>query len=239
MPLKIIGAGFGRTGTMSTYTALNELGFPCYHMLEVMKKNHLDFWLKVAKAPPGSQHNWEEVFADYTAALDNPACCVWRELMVAYPDAKVILTLHPKGAETWYQSTVETIYATSQIWPFKLLEFFIPPLRKMGHMARSLIWGRFHQGTMNDRAAAIAHYHKHVAEVKAAVPPDRLLIFTADQGWEPLCRFLGVAVPDRKFPNINDRATMRRMIMRATVAAYAVLILAVLAVGSAIYGVLG
>jgi len=90
MALKVIGTGFGRTGTMSAYTALNQLGFPCYHMFEVIEnkenKTHLDFWVKVANTPAGTKHDWDAVFSKYTAAVDNPACCVWRELMQAYPD---------------------------------------------------------------------------------------------------------------------------------------------------------
>jgi len=97
MSLKIIGAGFGRTGTLSTYTALKELGYPCYHMLEVImnkeNKSHIDFWNKVANDPEGKQQDWDEVFKNYTATVDNPGCCVWKELTEAYPDAKVLLTL--------------------------------------------------------------------------------------------------------------------------------------------------
>jgi len=100
MSLQIIGAGFGRTGTLSTYTALKELGYPCYHMFEVLKnknnKTHLDFWNNVANSPEGQQHDWNAVFKHYTATIDNAASCVWRELMQAYPNAKVLLTLHPK-----------------------------------------------------------------------------------------------------------------------------------------------
>ena len=91
MALKVIGAGFGRTGTLSAYTALKQLGFPCYHMFEVLEnkenKSHLDFWRKVANSEPGTAHNWDEVFANYTATVDNPACCVWPELLAAYPEA--------------------------------------------------------------------------------------------------------------------------------------------------------
>ena len=37
MTLKVIGAGFGRTGTLSLKEALEKLGFdPCHHMKEVM-----------------------------------------------------------------------------------------------------------------------------------------------------------------------------------------------------------
>ena len=229
MALKIIGAGFGRTGTASIYAALNELGFPCYHMYEVLNnkanKSHLDFWLKVANSEPGIQHDWEQVFSRYTAAVDNPACCVWRELLLAYPDAKVVLTLHPKGAETWYESTIETIYFTEILWQFKVLEALTPFGRKMGAMSRKLIWQRAHQGTMSDRQKAIAYYQQHIEAVKASVPPDRLLVFSADQGWGPLCDFLGVPVPASKFPNVNDRAEIKKIIRGMTRGAYVILAL--------------
>lgn len=198
-------------------------------MVEVLNnkenKSHLDFWLRVANSEPGIQHDWDKVFSRYTAAVDNPACCVWRELLAAYPDAKVVLTLHPKGAETWYESTIETIYFTEILWQFKVLEALTPFGRKMGAMSRKLIWQRAHRGTMSDRQKAIAHYQQHIEEVKASVPPDRLLVFSVDQGWEPLCGFLGVPVPASKFPSINDRAEIKKVIRGMTRGAYVILAL--------------
>ncbi|MGH8506368.1 MAG: sulfotransferase family protein [Stenotrophobium sp.] len=215
MSLKIVGVGFGRTGTESLYTALNQLGFPCYHMYEVLRnkanKSHLDFWLEVANSAPGTPHDWEQVFARYTAAVDNPACVVWRELLVRYPDAKVILTLHPKGAEAWYDSTMDTIYFTENTWQFKVLKALTPFGRKFGAMSRKLIWQRGHQGTMTDRKKAIEYYQRHIETIKAAIPPERLLIFTVDQGWGPLCRFIGVPVPVSPFPNVNSRAEFQKI----------------------------
>ncbi len=239
MPLKIIGAGFGRTGTKSLYTALNQLGFPCYHMFEVLQnkanKSHLDFWRNVANTPAGTQHDWEKVFANYTAAVDNPACCVWRELAAAYPDAKIVLTLHPRGAAGWYESTIDTIYFTENRWQFKVLELFTPFGRKFGDMSRKLIWQRAHRGTMNDRAKAIAFYDQHIEEVKAALPKERLLVFSADQGWEPLCKFLGVPIPAGKFPNVNDRAQIKKAIAGMTKGAYAILAGAALVAAAIIF----
>ena len=227
MALELIGAGFGRTGTESTHFALNQLGFPCYHMIEVLanpqNKTHLDFWRKVANAPAGTQFDWSEVFSRYRAAVDNPACCVWRELMAAYPNAKVLLTVHPRGPEEWYNSTVETIYFTENRWQFKVLQIFTPFGRKMGDTSHKLIWGRSHQGTMSDRAKAIAFYNKHIEDVKAAVPPEKLLVFSVDQGWGPLCQFLNVPVPDKPFPRVNDRASMKKMLNGMTRGAYAIL----------------
>ncbi|MDE2384799.1 MAG: hypothetical protein KGO53_09275 [Alphaproteobacteria bacterium] len=227
MSLKIIGAGYGRTGTMSTFTALKELGFPCYHMVEVImnkaNKTHLDFWRKVANDPPGMQENWESVFSGYTAAVDNPACCVWRELMRAYPDAKVLLTLHPRGPEAWYESTIDTIYFTENRWQFMVLKIFTPFGRKFGDMSRKLIWQRMLKGTMDDKARAIAQYKQHIEDVKAAVPADRLLVFTVDQGWGPLCKFLGVPAPATPFPNVNDRAEIQKVIADMSKGAYVIL----------------
>jgi len=239
MPLKIIGAGFGRTGTLSAYTALNQLGFPCYHMFEVLEnknnKSHLDFWRCVGKAESGMQHDWEQVFSRYTAAVDNPASCVWRELMVAYPDAKVLLTVHPRGAEAWYESTIETIYFTETAWQFKVLEWTTPFGRKMGDMCHKLIWQRAHKGTMSHRRQAIAFYEQHIAKVKAAVPPERLLVYSVDQGWNPLCDFLQVPVPASEFPNVNDRAAIKKTLADMTRGAYVILGVGAAVVAALVY----
>lgn len=227
MALQIIGAGFGRTGTLSVCTALNQLGFPCYHMFEVLgneaNKDHLDFWRGVANSQSGAHHDWNRIFANYTAAVDNPACCVWRELFAEYPDAKVLLTLHPRGAEAWYESTLDTIYFTEKMWQFKVLKLTTPFGRKFGDMSRKLIWQRSHRGTMKNREQAIAHYQRHLEEVKAAVPPERLLVFSVDQGWKPLCDFLGVPVPAGEFPNVNDRGEIKKTVRNMTRGAYFIL----------------
>jgi len=241
MALKVIGAGFGRTGTLSVCTALNQLGFPCYHMFEVIgnkdNKSHLDFWHKVANSEPGMQHDWDQVFSNYSATVDNPACCVWRELLAKYPDAKVVLTLHPRGAEAWYESTMDTIYFTESMWQFKVLKLFTPFGRKFGDMSRRLIWDRSHKGTMKNRESAIAHYQQHIEDVKATVPADQLLVFSVDQGWEPLCKFLGVPVPDSEFPNVNDRPAIKKSIRGMTKGAYVILSGATAAFAGIGYGI--
>lgn len=239
MALKIIGVGFGRTGTESLYRALNELGFPCYHMYEVLNnkanKSHLDFWLQVARSEPGTRHDWEQVFSRYTAAVDNPACVVWRELMAAYPDAKLILSLHPKGADAWYQSTLETIYFTENQWQFKVLEALTPFGRKMGEMCRKLIWGRGHKGTMSSREKAVTYYQQHIETISAEVPPDRLLVFPADRGWAPLCEFLGVPVPASAYPNVNSRVAFQKIKGEMAKGAYVILALGAAAFASLAY----
>ena len=243
MPLKLIGAGFGRTGTMSTFAALNRLGFPCYHMIVATNpknyRTHLDFWGKVADAPAGTQHDWEVVFSDFSAAVDNPACCAWRELMAAYPDAKVLLTLHPQGPEAWYQSTIDTISRMESQWKFRLLRFLSPFFHKLDKVTHKLVWHRSHKGLMEDRDKAIAHYKQHVDDVRAAVPADRLLVYSVTEGWGLLCAFLDVPVPGEPFPNVNDRAEIQRRVNLIVNVVNIATVVLVLAVAALIYGMIG
>jgi hypothetical protein len=238
--LQLIGAGYGRTGTTSLYTALNQLGLPCYHMKEVLgntaNKYHSDFWIHVADAPEGQQHDWNTVFANYAATVDYPGCCAWRELHAAYPDAKVLLSLHPKGAETWYESVMDTIYFTETQWQFKLLAVFVPFLRKMRTMNHKLVWQGMHQGDMGKKAAAIQHYNDHITEVKATVPADQLLVYSVDQGWGPLCTFLGLPVPNTPFPNVNDLKEMKQGIANIAKGAYVVLGVIAFLLATLVYG---
>lgn len=212
MTLQIIGAGFGRTGTSSVRSALEQLGFSCYHMTEVMfnhaNKAHVDFWQGLADAPDRDDLNWSQVFSRYTAVLDFPACTAWRRLMSDFPQAKVLMTLHPKGAEAWYDSCYSTIYVGTE------LDAATPFGRKFNTMMDDLVWNGLLQGTMAHKEQAIALYEAHLEEVQATVPAERLLVFSADQGWEPLCRFLEMDVPDAPFPNVNNQAEMSRVMTR-------------------------
>lgn len=216
MTLKLIGAGFGRTGSWSTFVALNRLGFPCRHMHEALmnkaNKHHLAFWHKVANSAPGTRHDWNIALANYTAIVDNPACCVWREPLAANPDARVLPTLHPCGAESWYESTIDTIYCTENVWQFRVLYWPTPFGRSFGDMSRKLVWGRTLKGVMDDKAKAVARCEAYIDEVKAAVPPERRLVFTVTEGRGPLCRFLGVPQPAEPFPKLNDRASVKQVI---------------------------
>lgn len=121
------------------------------------------------------------------------------------------------------------------MWQFRILKIFTPFGRNFGEMSRKLIWQRSHCGTVGDRAAAIAHYHQHIETVKAAVPAERLLIFSVDQGWAPLCRFLGVPVPEETFPNVNDRAEVKKTIAAIVRRAYAIVGIAAAIVVIAVY----
>lgn len=212
--LKVIGAGFGRTGTASVKAALEELGFgPCYHMYEVMgKADHIEQW---RRAGHGKAVNWHALFADYQSSTDWPACTFWDRQMEAFPEAKVLLTM--RDPDAWYDSVVNTIYAVRGDNPRFLdmsglpaeavaqREGFLPQLA----MIDEVIWNGTFDGRFGDRAHAISVYNAYVDCVKHTVPEERLLAFDVRQGWEPLCAFLGVAVPDKPFPHVNDTASRR------------------------------
>jgi sulfotransferase family protein len=192
--LKVIGAGFGRTGTFSLKIALEELGFgPCYHMIEVPDKpGATEQWDAIARGAPA---DWHRVFAGYQATVDWPACTFYTELMQAYPDAKVLLTV--RDPEQWYESASRTIYPVTHRDPLSL----------HARMVNTLVWEGTFAGTFEEQDSAIAVFLQHSESVKQQVPPEKLLVYDVKEGWEPLCAFLGVAAsPEKAFPHRNDRA---------------------------------
>jgi hypothetical protein len=194
--LKIIGAGFGRTGTLSLKGALEELGFDaCYHMLEVVTHpQHVEPW---RQARAGIEPNWDELFEGYQAAVDWPACSSWRELRAHYPQAKVILSL--RDADSWYESVMNTIYPTSTAQ----LNSEDPAHKAFGQWAIDVVWQPVFDGRVEDRSHAIEVFERHNASVIREVPTDQLLVFQAKDGWAPLCRFLEVDVPETPYPRTN------------------------------------
>src|SRR3954469_19626019 len=108
MPIKVIGAGFGRTGTDSMREALDMLGFgPCHHMFEVnAHEEQKRLWRALVR---GAAPDWEQLFAGYQSCVDWPSAYYWRELMTVYPKAKVILTY--RTPESWWKSFEQTLLA--------------------------------------------------------------------------------------------------------------------------------
>ena len=212
MTLSIIGAGLGRTGTSSLKSALIDLGYPCYHMSEIAfnpsRKSDMDFWTSVPFGDEAKSADWGGLFAEYDAVVDFPACAFWRELMDVYPEGKMILSLHPKGSETWYQSCRETVYANTSAAGAS------DSGKRFAEMMDRVVWNGFFEGKFEDKDWAISRYDSHNQEVRDTVPEDRFLEFSAADGWEPLCAFLGIDVPDRPFPMKNTRAEAGRMVSR-------------------------
>ncbi|WP_248963005.1 sulfotransferase family protein [Sphaerisporangium perillae] len=208
--MRVIGAGFGRTGTLSLKTALERLGFgPCHHMTEVLRRpGQVRRWLAVAK---GESADWDTVMDGYQSCVDWPGAAYWRELAEHYPEAKVILSV--RDPQRWLESMNATILKQRErgsTLSGKLMMRFSSLLgtdyASFIAMTGLVVTGRSFGGRMDDPEHLLKTFRAHNEEVKAAIPPERLLVFEVRQGWEPLCGFLGVAVPDEPFPQVNDSA---------------------------------
>ncbi len=209
--MKVIGAGFGRTGTLSLKQALEELGFgPCYHMQEVMRRpSHVRLWLDYAET---GNAPWGESFDRFGSGVDYPVANVWAELAEHYPDAKVILTV--RDPERWWESTNSTVYGFRTAFA-PWFRVAVPHIGRFVEMVETYVWAGLFGGRFADRDHAIAVFNEHSDLVRSTCPPERLLEFEVAQGWEPLCAFLDVPVPDKPFPHVNDAATTKRAVTSA------------------------
>lgn len=194
MALRIIGAGVGRTGTLSLKAAFEQLlDGSCYHMIEVFTHpEHVPLWQEAATG----EIDWDKIMGDYVATADFPACLFWRELSVRNPDAIVVLSTRRDTAE-WWESASQTIFTINEAeLPSELTDWY--------EMWSAVAAARF-TDRWTDKDAACEAYERHNADVRASVPPDRLVDWSPGDGWEPICNALGVPVPDTPFPHLNTR----------------------------------
>jgi hypothetical protein len=193
--MRVIGAGFGRTGTLSLKAALEALGLgPCYHMVSVFEHpDHIALWQGAAE---GNPIDWGALFTGFASVVDWPATAFYETLMARYPEAKVILT--ERDPDKWYESVINTVHRVT-------MEPAPPEALAHRRMVDTIVWTGTFGGRFTDKAHAIDVYRRHNAEVRRRVPADRLLVFEVKNGWEPLCRFLDVPAPsDEPFPHLND-----------------------------------
>jgi hypothetical protein len=197
MSMKVIGAGVGRTGTYSLKLAINQLGFgPCHHMEEVLI--HMPQQVPLWSAALNGNADWEAIYKGYSSAVDWPTAGFFKPLRKAYPSAKFILTV--RSPESWAESFGETIY--------KLLagrDKAPEAMRDWLDMAHGVIaMTGFPDGL--DKPQLAKAFTAHIDAVKAEISPEQLLVYQVKEGWDPLCAFLGVPVPEGPFPRSNDRA---------------------------------
>lgn len=209
MGIKIIGAGFGRTGTKSLQLALEKLGFSkCYHMEELLRNPEgVKHWKDAYNEKPV---DWDALFQNYQAIVDFPGSMYYKELMTHYPDAKVILTV--RDPERWYESVSATIHGfdpgigmklkmmTAAIFSSKARSLF-----QIMMLNDKSIWTKYFEGKFKDKAYAIQRFNDHIEDVKKTVPAERLLIFEAKEGWAPLCKFLDKEIPNEPYPSANKK----------------------------------
>jgi len=210
MGLKVIGAGFGRTGTNSLKIALETLeSAPCHHMLEVFPREKQVNWFH--DKAHGKSVPWDEVFEDFGSAVDWPSSAYYKELAEHYPESKVILSI--RDPDKWYESAKETIYFVSTAIP-KWLLLLSSKKRHVYEMIQQTIWQGVFDGKFEDREHAIEVFNNHIQEVRSVIPEDRLLIHEAKDGWEPLCEFLGKPIPEIPYPRVNEAGSFKKQIRK-------------------------
>jgi hypothetical protein len=181
---------------MSIKLALEMLGFgPCYHMREVLASrpgpDHVRLWRDAAR---GVRVNWRVLFHGYMAAVDMPAAAFYRDILSTYPNARVLLSV--RDPARWYASLRETLYALRSVRD--------PSYAAFTEMVDEVFWEGILHGRFEDEAYAIGVYEQHIESVKRTVTPSQLLVLDVKDGWEPLCRFLEVPMPETAFPHVND-----------------------------------
>jgi sulfotransferase family protein len=175
---------------MSLKAALERLlGAPCYHMVEVFPRPaHFGLWTAAAH---GERVDWHALFDGFQAAVDWPASAFWQEISEAFPEAIILLSTRA-SAEAWWKSASETIFRVATAHRGS----------PMTAMIEAMFEARF-TNAIHDREAAIAAYERHNAIVRATAPRGRLVEWAPKDGWGPLCKALGVAVPAEPFPHVN------------------------------------
>ena len=199
MPLTVVGAGVGRTGTTSLKIALERLlGRPCHHMYEMFTDPmEIPRW---SAAIEGQPVDWTKMCSGFAAAVDWPAAAFWPELSIANPDALVVLSV--RDPESWYRSATNTI--------FQLYENVPAEMRPWFQCFRTLLDQRF-STAFADPDVMMSAFERHNDAVRRSIPRERLLEWTPTDGWEPLCDRLGLVVPDDAFPWNNDTDQWREL----------------------------
>ena len=216
--MKLIGAGLPRTATLSQKVALEMLGFgPCYHMVDVL--SDLDRVRPWSDALSGNA-NWHEIFDGFESTVDWPGSFHYRELIETYPDAKVLLSV--RSGESWARSMNETIcalhYGDTMMNDLSSARARIDPhWRAFVDLMKEMLSasGLLADGNGSGTTAFAEAMERHNDEVREA--SGDVLVWSPADGWEPLCAFLEVPVPDVPFPRTNDGAVFAERIVDSAI----------------------
>jgi hypothetical protein len=215
--MHVIGAGLPRTGTLTQKLALEELDLgPCYHWVNLISDlNAVELWHRALDGDDVI----EEIFAGHASTVDWPGGFFYRELAERHPEAKVLLSVREAGA--WEHSYRETIWNLSR--GDSLIRHISdarrevdPRWRRYLELVQRMLWSeRSPFGAGDEPDQMMAQMQAHNDAVREAIEPERLLVWSVTDGWEPLCEFLEVPVPDMPLPHANDTETFRGRVIDA------------------------
>lgn len=214
--------------------AMEQLGISPFHYVTI-PQNTRDFtmWNHALEAkfyPAKSsicldREYFDHLLGHWGVCSDIPAVIFTEELVAAYPEAKVVLV--ERDPDKWFESYQKTVIAGTGNPLIPLLEKLDPEFIGQQGYAMDLILPNYF-GVKEPRSAwcmnrpacfeewkrkAKATYLAHNEMVKRVTPTDRLLLFELEDGWEPLCKFLGSEVPGSPFPRVNETAAIQEKIM--------------------------
>ena len=211
--MKVICAGFPKTGTTSLAFALRDLGYNVHDYREHITLK-LDEWVAIFERNADEEPDFSTMYQGVDAVIDHPPCLYFEELISAFPDAKVILTVRD-SEEQWQASYQRHFYPPRNTFsglkaivfgfiPRYVIAFFSPTMRKFlfrfeypVHIATV--------GTLDFQDAEMmkTKYREHNLRVRRLVPKEKLLVVNVKQGWKPICEFLGCEEPEGSFPHKN------------------------------------
>jgi hypothetical protein len=217
MSIKIIGAGLPRTGTNTLKDSLEQLGLKhVYHMKELLvNPDKLVYWKQLDDT---GDTDWDALYDGFDGTVDFPGYPWYKEHMKRYPEAKVILTV--RDFEAWYKSVDSTVFRAGPQTPGEKLKMmgkllFSARARKVVMCIKwfkKVFFAERLQGKFGDKAFAKQFWESHIADVKASVPKDKLLVYDVRDGWAPLCKFLGVPEPSEPLPHLNKKENFKAML---------------------------
>ena len=154
-------------------------------------------WSSGSARADGQAVDWDELLAGYGSAVDWPVCSFWAALAAHYPDAKVILTV--RDPERWFASAWSTIFPRI----VRAVADDDDVGRQRARMQRQLIVEQTFGGDIESPEHVKDVFLRHLEAVQRGLPPERLLVYEVKDGWQPLCCFLGLPVPEAPFPHVN------------------------------------
>jgi len=177
---------------------------------QVERPDHLEAWVEAFEQDNLQPETARWLLEGFRAGVDWPLCCWHTQLATMYPQAKVLLTVRDPVA--WFSSFSHITTSITRLlmqppysWFFDLVaRKHVANLRKAETIEFG-INGGMRKAVRAGKEQAVAFFKDHTEQVKASVPPERLLVFDVKQGWEPLCTFLNLPLPNLPFPKINDR----------------------------------
>ena len=238
--LQVFGAGLPKTGTASLAAALDGLGYKTFHFPQHMT-HHFDFW-RFLNDGTLKRPDWRQLYANVTAIADHPAVTHMVDIMRAYPDAKVVLTV--RDVDELMVSMRRHAAMLDRVRLLRLFSFAPRVLRMSTWLPRvglgryanvskssplfpmqfiegfpefialhDTLLARLYGSAAFDEPMYRKTYEEHVAAVKRTIPAQQLLVFDVKRdGWEKLCAFLGKKVPSVPWVHANKAGVIEALI---------------------------